>query len=144
MKRMILYGICVLLCFAFCGCSKRKATVEDEEKITELATKFNQAERNDDIPGMLKFANEMYSYASKLEPDEKGKRLLAGAYTKLGIVYSSQDKRAEAFKAWDTAISITPDADTIIYVYCLKLSDFWSQKYAEERNEIMEACRRGV
>lgn len=91
---------------------------------------------------MLKFANEMYSYASKLEPDEKGKRLLAGAYTKLGIVYSSQDKRAEAFKAWDTAISITPDADTIIYVYCLKLSDFWSQKYAEERNEIMEACRR--
>ena len=136
---LLIIGLCLMICagdkkemsgedekrLIRHGCPKRNATVDDEQTMIDLAIKFNQAERNDDISGMEKLADEMYSFASQFSDTVRGRRILAGANIKKGIVYSYQKNRAKAFESFDAAISNSPDAQTVMYAYSLKLSCFW-------------------
>ena len=143
MKLLIFYGIGILLlCVGLCSCSKRKAEFTDEQKMLELNEKFLQAEKKDDFAGMQKIAEEMYSLARELEPDETGRLMMAGAHIKRGLAYSDQKKRKEAFKEFDAAIAISPDPSLVLYTYNLKISTSLSRKYAGEVNEIITACLR--
>ena len=108
----------------------------------EWAEKFNEAEKDNDLPLMQQIAEKMYSFARELELDERGRKLLTGANIKLGVIYSHQKKRSEAFKALDAAIAMSPDESSVLYAYNLKLSYFFSPEYAEEIHKIMTDCRR--
>ena len=141
--RPVFYGIGIfLLCSTICSCSKRKAEYADEEKMLKLIEKYKQAERQDDYPEMHKIAGEMYSFAQKFAPDERGRLMLAGAHVKRGIAYSYQKKRAEAIKELDAAIAISPDTTLVLYAYQTKIAPFLNRKYIKEAREIFAACRK--
>ena len=153
---LIFIGLCLMICagdkkemsandekrLIRHGGPKRNATVDDEQTMIDLAIKFNQAEKNDDIHTMERLADEMYSFASQFSDTVRGRRILAGANVKKGIVYCHQKNRVKALEAFDVAISNSPDAETVMYAYSLKLSYFWSKKYVEEIHGIMDACRK--
>ncbi len=153
---LIFIGLCLIICagdkkemsandekrLIRHGGPKRNATVDDEQTMIDLAIKFNQAEKNDDIHTMERLADEMYSFASQFSDTVRGRRILAGANVKKGIVYCHQKNRAKALEAFDVAISNSPDAETVMYAYSLKLTCFWSKKYIEEIHDIMDACRK--
>ncbi|MBQ9335704.1 MAG: tetratricopeptide repeat protein [Lentisphaeria bacterium] len=153
---LIFIGLCLIICagdkkemsaddekrLILHSGQKRNATADDEQTMIDLAIKYNQAERNDDISGMERLADEMCSFASQFSDTERGRRILAGANVKKGIVYCHQKNRVKALEAFDVAISNSPDAETVMYAYSLKLLCFWSKKYVEEIHGIMDACRK--
>ena len=96
---------------------------------------------NDDYPAMLKIAGEMQTFAGQFKPDQRGLLMRAGANVKLGLAYSYLKKREEAIKAWDDAIAISPEVSLVLYVYNLKITDYFSPKYAEEAHKVFTSCQ---
>ena len=95
----------------------------------------------DDYSAMLKIAGEMQTFAGQFKPDRRGLLMRAGANVKLGLAYSYLKKRDEAIKAWNDAIAISPDVSLVLYVYNLKITDYFSPKYAEEAHKVFASCR---